>query len=139
MLKYSHLSQIKREKLIECFIFDYNFEEEIGITATNTAKILKLNRKTINKYYSFFRMQIFNFQKGKKYYTSNQYKAFERQRLKKFFGVKANLHLHKAESQWRFWKESSTLKNELLNILSPFLQAQEKKQTKKTKWSEVKK
>jgi len=53
MLKYSHLSQIKREKLIECFIFDYNFEEEIGITATNTAKILKLNRKTINKYYSF--------------------------------------------------------------------------------------
>ena len=89
MLKYSHLSQIKREKLIECFIFDYNFEEEIGITATNTAKILKLNRKTINKYYSFFRMQIFNLQKGKKYYTSNQYKTFERQRLKKFFGVKA--------------------------------------------------
>ncbi len=102
MLKYSHLSQIKREKLIDCFIFDYNFEEEIGITATNTAKILKLNRKTINKYYLFFRIQIFNFQKGKKYYTSNQYKAFERQRLKKFFGVKTNLHLHKAESQWRF-------------------------------------
>ena len=49
-MKYSRLSKYKIKKIIECFSED--------ITASSAAKILKLNRKTINNYYNEFRRQI---------------------------------------------------------------------------------
>ena len=45
-MRYSRLSRYKIKKIIECFSED--------ITASSAAKILKLNRKTINSYYNEF-------------------------------------------------------------------------------------
>jgi transposase-like protein len=49
-MKYSRLSKYKIKKIIECFGED--------ITATFAAKILGLNRKTINRYYNEFREKV---------------------------------------------------------------------------------
>ena len=49
-MRYSRLSRYKIKKIIECFSED--------ITASSAAKILKLNRKTINSYYNEFRRLI---------------------------------------------------------------------------------
>lgn len=49
-MKYNRLSKYKIKKIIECFSED--------ITATCAAKILKLNRNTINAYYNAFRVKI---------------------------------------------------------------------------------
>ena len=49
-MKYSRLSKYKIKKIIECFSED--------ITVSSAAKILKLNRKTINNYYNEFRRLI---------------------------------------------------------------------------------
>ena len=48
--KSSHLSEDKFRYLIKCFSLD--------ITAQNTAKLLNLNRHTINRYFNFFRALI---------------------------------------------------------------------------------
>ncbi|MDD3238367.1 MAG: IS1595 family transposase [Candidatus Gastranaerophilales bacterium] len=50
MFKYSKISQYKIKKILFYFSQD--------LTATQTAKIMKLNRKTINKYYQLFREKI---------------------------------------------------------------------------------
>ena len=52
-MKYSRLSKYKIKKIIECFSED--------ITATSAAKILRLNRKTINNYYNEFRKKILEY------------------------------------------------------------------------------
>ena len=49
-MKYSRLSRYKIKKIIEYFSED--------ITATSAAKILKLNRKTVNNHYNEFRRLI---------------------------------------------------------------------------------
>ena len=47
MLRKSQISPYKIKKILECFAADYS--------ATETAKQLKLNRNTINRYYHIFR------------------------------------------------------------------------------------
>ena len=49
-MRYSRLSRYKIKKIIEYFSED--------ITASSAAKILKLNRKTVNSYYNEFRRLI---------------------------------------------------------------------------------
>lgn len=51
MFKNSKLSRYKAGKIITCFC--------IGIDATETALLLKLNRKTANRYFLAFRKQIY--------------------------------------------------------------------------------
>ena len=50
MLKYSKLTQSKQNKILQYFCED--------LDATKTARFLNLNRKTINKYFNFFREEI---------------------------------------------------------------------------------
>lgn len=50
MIKWSKLSNYQLKKIIECFSLD--------LTATQTSKLLRFNRKTINKYYFYFRVAI---------------------------------------------------------------------------------
>ena len=49
-MRYSRLSRYKIKKIIKYF--------SEGITASSAAKILKLNRKTVNSYYNEFRRLI---------------------------------------------------------------------------------
>jgi len=84
MIYRSHLSKRKIKQLIDCFIFDGD-EYNPKANATMTAKILKLNRKTVNRYYHIFRASIFAHQQGIKKNTSQEYKNFEKNRLMKFF------------------------------------------------------
>ena len=51
-MKYSRLSKYKIRQIIFCFAED--------ITATSAAKLLKLNRNTINSYYNEIRRKILN-------------------------------------------------------------------------------
>ena len=50
MLKWSKLSEYRIKKVVECFCLD--------LTATQTAALLKLNRKTVNGLYQRFRLLI---------------------------------------------------------------------------------
>src|SRR4030042_4251690 len=50
MLKKAKLSHYQIKKIIECFSLDLN--------ATQTSKLLRVNRKTINSYYTTFRIAI---------------------------------------------------------------------------------
>ena len=50
MLKWSKLSEYKIRKVVECFSLD--------LTATQTAALLRLNRKTVNALYQRFRLLI---------------------------------------------------------------------------------
>jgi len=54
MVKYAKLSTYKVKKILKCFCED--------LTATQTSKILDLNRNTINHYFNLFRQLIFNYQ-----------------------------------------------------------------------------
>jgi transposase-like protein len=56
MKKYNRLSKYKIKKIIECFCID--------IDATKAGQLLKLNRKTINRYYMHFRTQIYHNQQA---------------------------------------------------------------------------
>lgn len=47
MLSYCKISDYKIKKILECFIEDY--------TSTEASKLMKLNRKTIDRYYKMFR------------------------------------------------------------------------------------
>ena len=58
MFKNSKLSRYKVGKIIECFCID--------IDATRTALLLKLNRKTVNRYFLAFRRLIYLHQVSKK-------------------------------------------------------------------------
>ena len=58
MLKHSKLSTQKINKILLCFSED--------LTATKTAKILNLNRRTIDRYFSIFREKIFESSKTEK-------------------------------------------------------------------------
>lgn len=58
MLKYSKISTQKINKILLCFSED--------LTATKTAKILNLNRRTVDRYFSIFREKIFEFSKSEK-------------------------------------------------------------------------
>jgi transposase len=53
-MKSSRLSNYKVRKIVECFCVD--------IEASKAATILKLNRKTANRFYSIFRKAIFDYQ-----------------------------------------------------------------------------
>jgi len=44
--------------------------------------------------------------------------SFTKRRLAKFNGVKANFDLHLKECEWRYNKSSSTLQNNLLNLIT---------------------
>lgn len=48
------LTKYKKKKIIECFCLD--------IDATKTSMLLKLNRKTINRYYRYFREIVYRYQ-----------------------------------------------------------------------------
>ncbi len=50
MLKWSKLSDYKVRKAVECFSLD--------LTATQTAALMRLNRKTVNALYQRFRLLI---------------------------------------------------------------------------------
>ena len=50
-MKFERLSKYKIKKIIECFSED--------IAATSASKILKLNRKTVNRYYNEFLKKFF--------------------------------------------------------------------------------
>jgi transposase len=50
MFKWSKLSEYRVKKIMECFCLD--------LTATQTAGLLKLNRKTVNTFYNRFRLLI---------------------------------------------------------------------------------
>ena len=52
-MKYSRLSEYRIKKIIECFSED--------ITASLAAKIMRINRNTINAYYNRFRELIFEY------------------------------------------------------------------------------
>ena len=58
MFKNSKLSRYKAGKIIECFCID--------IDATKTALLLKLNRKTVNRYFLAFRRLIYLHQVSQK-------------------------------------------------------------------------
>ena len=58
MFENSKLSRHKTRKIVECFCID--------IDATKTALLLKLNRKTVNRYYLAFRLLIHAHQLYKK-------------------------------------------------------------------------
>ena len=58
MFKNSKLSWYKAGKIIECFCID--------IDATRTALLLKLNRKTVNRYFLAFRRLIYLHQVSQK-------------------------------------------------------------------------
>lgn len=47
MLKHCKISEYKIKKILRCFAEDY--------TASDTSRLLKLNRNTINRYYDLFR------------------------------------------------------------------------------------
>jgi len=50
-MKYNRLSTYKIKKIMRCFCED--------LPASKTAKILEINRNTINSYYNYFRKKIF--------------------------------------------------------------------------------
>jgi transposase len=52
MIKYSKISAYKIKKIMWCFCLD--------LTATQTSKLLRINRNTINRFYNIFRENIFN-------------------------------------------------------------------------------
>lgn len=54
MLKHSKISGYKVKKIVEHFVLD--------VDATKTSQLLKLNRKTINRYFNIFRQAIFDYQ-----------------------------------------------------------------------------
>jgi transposase len=56
-MKSSRLSYYKIRKIVECFCID--------IDASKASTILKLNRKTVNRFYSIFRKAIFEYQTRK--------------------------------------------------------------------------
>ena len=68
-MRYSRLIRYKIKKIIECFSED--------ITASSTAKILKLNRKTINSYYNEFRRLIFEHSLAKERKESGEFELDE--------------------------------------------------------------
>ena len=123
LVKNQHLSDYKIKKIIKVFIFDQdNFWN--NVTATSASKVLKMNRKTINRYFNIFRKLIYNYIKRKpniKYLEDrkkNFYKTeeFIRKRLSKFHTNK-NLEFHIAESIWRYWKTPQMLEKELIYML----------------------
>ena len=57
MLQNGKISKYYVKKILECFCVD--------IDATKTAKLLGLNRKTINRYYTLFRKAIYWYQERK--------------------------------------------------------------------------
>ena len=58
MKEYNRLSRYRQEKIMRCFCAD--------LTATQTALLLTLNRKTVNRYYQRFRAAIFDVQERDK-------------------------------------------------------------------------
>jgi len=84
---------------------------------------LGLNRNTINRYFYFFRILIYNkhFRIDKSKSFSNQqgvhingiesFWSFTKRRLTKFNGVKSTFNLHLKECEWR--KEIEEMENEL--------------------------
>lgn len=56
MNKYNGLSRYWQKKIIFCFCSD--------LTATQTAEMLTLNRKTVNRYYRMFREKIYQHQEA---------------------------------------------------------------------------
>ena len=52
-MKYKRLSEYKVEKIMKCFCED--------LTASTTARILSINRNTINTYFNEFRQRILGY------------------------------------------------------------------------------
>jgi transposase-like protein len=77
-MKYNRLSDYKIKKIIECFSED--------LTATKTAKLLKINRNTINSYFNEFRIKIFLFLKEKNQKKITETGVFELD--ESYFGAK---------------------------------------------------
>jgi transposase len=58
MLKHCKISRYRLLKIVECFCID--------IDATKTSQLLKLNRKTVNRYFNIFRKLIADHQRSEK-------------------------------------------------------------------------
>jgi len=58
MLKHCKISRYRLLKIVECFCID--------IDATKTSQLLKLNRKTVNRYFNIFRNLIAEHQRSEK-------------------------------------------------------------------------
>lgn len=54
MIRFSKLSTFKIKKVIQCFCLD--------LTASQTAKLLNLNRNTVNRLFNIFRTSIYKYQ-----------------------------------------------------------------------------
>lgn len=116
-IKYSRLSTQKINKIIKCFCFN---DEHLDINASNTAKALWLNRKTINKYFLYFRKLIY---KGHKDLLKNVNKNdedflyYSKFWKNKFRGTKQNNELFEVEMIRRYWKNSENLEAELKKLI----------------------
>lgn len=75
MLKYSKISTQKVNKILLYFSED--------LTATKTARLLKLNRKTIDRYFAIFREKIFRYTQTENIKTSGIFECDE-----SYFGAK---------------------------------------------------
>jgi transposase-like protein len=74
MLKHSKLSDYKIKKILQCFCLD--------LDATKTAKLLGINRNTINRYFNIFREKIAKYSLSK----SAEFGEFELD--ESYFGAK---------------------------------------------------
>jgi len=131
-MEYSNkpISKYKKRKIIFCFCLD--------LTATQTALMLHINRKTINKYFNIsdswrgysglvdvgydrhFRInhKVDQFSKGRVHVNGiESFWSYTKRRLTKFNGVKKNFHLHLKECEWRWNKTPQHLESELLQIV----------------------
>jgi transposase-like protein len=78
--KYSRLSKRKRKKILECFALD--------LTATQTATLVGVQRKTINEWFGRFREYILHYQEKQVGVSSGEFELDESY----FGGPKKKLH-----------------------------------------------
>lgn len=79
-LKYRRLSKQKVNKILQCFCAD--------LSATQTAKLVGVNRNTINTWYMQFRMELATFQEEHVHQSSGSFELDESY----FGGLRKKLH-----------------------------------------------
>lgn len=89
LVKYSRLSKYKRKKILESFALD--------LTATQTSKLLDLNRNTINLYYQIIRTNVAKFQEEEAKKSSGEFELDESY----FGGIKKKTHAQERRKRGR--------------------------------------
>lgn len=117
-IKNSRLSTQKINKIIKCFCFN---DEYLEINASNTAKALWINRKTINKYFLYFRKIIYNNNISQTFDKNDEdfiyYSAFWKN---KFYWTKKNNELFEKEMVRRYKQTSSSLESNLRTLIKNY-------------------